>query len=112
MAAPFDTRTGRTTGPPVPVLEGVSPGLSGAGKLAVSRNGWAVYVEASTRQRRLTMVDRRWYREPHRGRAAGVQRPAHLAERPGRRGDRAPPRGADSPATSGSSTSRARRVPA
>jgi len=64
MAAPFDARTGRTTGPPVPVLEGVSQGLSGAGKLAVSRNGWAVYVEASTRQRRLTLVDRRGIASP------------------------------------------------
>ena len=64
MAVPFDARTGRTTGPPVPVLEGVSLGLAGAAKLAVSRNGWAVYFEASTRQRRLTMVDRRGIASP------------------------------------------------
>ena len=64
MAVPFDARTGRTTGPPVPLLEGVGLGLAGAAKLAVSRNGWAVYVEASTRQRRLTMVDRRGIASP------------------------------------------------
>jgi serine/threonine-protein kinase len=59
IATPFDVRAGRATGPAVPVLEGISLGLAGAAKLAVSRSGWAVYVEAATRQRHLTMVDRR-----------------------------------------------------
>jgi serine/threonine-protein kinase len=59
IATPFDVRAGRATGPAVPVLDGISLGLAGAAKLAVSRSGWAVYVEAATRQRHLTMVDRR-----------------------------------------------------
>ena len=58
FAMPFDGRTGRPTGQAVPVLERVGSGLAGAAKLAVSRNGWAVYVESVTRQRRLTLVDR------------------------------------------------------
>jgi serine/threonine-protein kinase len=61
IASPFDARAGRATGPavPVPVLERVATGLIGSAKLAVSRNGWAVYMEGLTRQRRLTLVDRR-----------------------------------------------------
>jgi Tol biopolymer transport system component len=61
VAVPFDARTGRATGPaaPVPVLERVGTGLVGSAKLAVSRNGWAVYMEGVARQRRLTLVDRR-----------------------------------------------------
>ena len=59
VAVPFDPRTARTTGQAITVLEGVNLGLAGAAKFAVSRNGWAVYVEAVARQRRLTLVDRR-----------------------------------------------------
>jgi len=58
LAMPFDARTGRATGPAVPVLERISSGLAGAAKITVSRNGWAVYVEAVARQRRLILVDR------------------------------------------------------
>ena len=61
IAVPFDAQTGRATGAavPVPVLERVATGLLGSAKLAVSRNGWAVYMEGFARQRRLTLVDRR-----------------------------------------------------
>jgi serine/threonine-protein kinase len=59
VAIPFDARTGRAIGAAVPVLERVGSGLAGAAKLAVSRNGWAVYMEAGVRQRRLTLVDRK-----------------------------------------------------
>ena len=64
MAIPFDAKAGRATGPGVPVLERVSTGLAGASKLAMSRNGWAVYVEAVPRLRRLAMVDRRGVATP------------------------------------------------
>jgi serine/threonine-protein kinase len=61
VAVPFDARTGDATGPavPVPVLERVGTGLVGSAKLAVSRNGLAVYMEGVARQRRLTLIDRR-----------------------------------------------------
>ena len=59
FAMPVDRRTGRATGgQAVPVLVRVNIGLAGASKLAVSRNGWAVYMETVARQRRLTLVDR------------------------------------------------------
>jgi hypothetical protein len=58
IAMPFDARRGRATGSPVPVLEGIYQGLAGAAKLAVSRNGWATYVGAVHRNRRLAVVDR------------------------------------------------------
>ena len=64
IATPFDVRTGRATGAGVPVLERVGTGLAGASKLAVSRHGWAVYVEGATRLRRLTMVDRHGVAKP------------------------------------------------
>ena len=64
IAMPFDARTGRATGAGVPVLEDVGVGLAGASKLAVSSNGWAVYVAAVPRLRRLTMVDRRGVATP------------------------------------------------
>jgi serine/threonine-protein kinase len=68
LMTPFDWRAGRVTGTPTPVLEGVittSPstrtvtGLQGSAKVAVSRNGWAVYLPAASSQRRLALVDRR-----------------------------------------------------
>ncbi|HUQ84159.1 MAG TPA: protein kinase [Gemmatimonadaceae bacterium] len=61
IAVPFDAQAGRATGPamPVPVLDRVATGLLGSAKLAVSRNGWAVYMEGFARRRRLTLVDRR-----------------------------------------------------
>jgi len=58
FAMPFDARTGRATGQPMPILERVGSGLAGAAKLAISRNGWAVYVESVARNHRLTLVDR------------------------------------------------------
>ena len=64
IAIPFDAKAGRATGPGVPVLERVSTGLAGASKLAISHNGWAVYVEAVPRLRRLAMVDRRGVAKP------------------------------------------------
>ena len=64
IAVPFDGRLGRATGPGVPVLERVGTGLAGAAKLAVSQAGWAVYIEAAGRQRRLTLVDRRGVARP------------------------------------------------
>ena len=64
IAMPFDVKTGRATGAGMPVLEQVGTGLAGASKLAMSRNGWAVYVGAAPRLRRLTMVDRRGVAKP------------------------------------------------
>jgi eukaryotic-like serine/threonine-protein kinase len=64
IAIPFDAKAGRATGPGVPVLERVSTGLAGASKLAISANGWAVYVEAVPRLRRLAMVDRHGVAKP------------------------------------------------
>jgi serine/threonine-protein kinase len=58
IAMPFDARKGQATGPAVPVLEAVYQGLAGAAKLALSRHGWAVYMGALQRNRRLTLVDR------------------------------------------------------
>ena len=66
LAMPFDAKTARATGPAVPVLEDVGVGLAGASKLAVSRNGWAVYVAAVPRSRRRVMVDRRGVATPIR----------------------------------------------
>jgi Tol biopolymer transport system component len=43
----------------VPVLERVGTGLAGATKLAVSNNGWVVYIDGGVRLRHLTLVDRR-----------------------------------------------------
>jgi serine/threonine-protein kinase len=65
FAVPFDERAGRVTGTPVPVLENVRWGLWGDAKLALSREGWAVYLQGSFSQRRLTLVDRQ-------GRAATI----------------------------------------
>jgi serine/threonine-protein kinase len=59
FAVPFDWRAGRITGGPIPVLENVDRGVWGDATLALSRNGWAVYLEGSVDQRRLTVVDRR-----------------------------------------------------
>jgi Tol biopolymer transport system component/tRNA A-37 threonylcarbamoyl transferase component Bud32 len=58
VVIPFDLRSGRATGPPTPVLEGVIIGLQGSAKIGVSRNGWVVYMMAATTQRRLTFVNR------------------------------------------------------
>jgi len=58
IALPFDARRRRVTGSATPVLEQISLGLAGAGKLAVSRSGWVVYLPAISRGRKLTLVDR------------------------------------------------------
>ena len=62
LAAPFDTRTRRTTGPAVAVLREVATGGNGAGALAVSENGTLVYATGYIRgsgleQRRLIRVN-------------------------------------------------------
>ncbi|MGH7559509.1 MAG: protein kinase domain-containing protein [Gemmatimonadales bacterium] len=59
LAMPFDWRSGRPTGTPTPVLEGIITGLQGTAKVGVSRNGWAVYLPAASTERRLSLVDRR-----------------------------------------------------
>ena len=55
---PFDSRSGRTTGPAVPALEAVDVGFTSNAKLAVSRNGWVVYAPRVLARRRLVLVDR------------------------------------------------------
>jgi serine/threonine protein kinase len=59
LLTPFDVRASRATGATTPVLEGIITGLQGSAKVAVSRNGWAVYLPAASTERRLALVDRR-----------------------------------------------------
>jgi serine/threonine-protein kinase len=59
LMTPFDWRKGMATGPTAPVLEGIITGLQGSAKVAVSRNGWAVFLPAASTRRRLSLVDRR-----------------------------------------------------
>jgi serine/threonine protein kinase/Tol biopolymer transport system component len=56
---PFDLRSGRGTGPATPVLEGIITGLQGSAKIALSRNGWAVFMLGASTSRRVVFVDRR-----------------------------------------------------
>jgi serine/threonine-protein kinase len=64
LAAPFDARTHRITGPAVAVLREVATGANGAGALAVSENGTLVYATGYLRgsgfeQRRLVRLSER-----------------------------------------------------
>ncbi len=64
LAAPFDARTHRITGPAVAVLREVATGGNGAGALAVSENGTLVYASgyllgSGLEQRRLVRLSER-----------------------------------------------------
>ena len=64
LAAPFDARTHRITGPAVAVLREVAIGANGAGALAVSENGTLAYASGYLRgsgleQRRLVRLSER-----------------------------------------------------
>ena len=64
LAAPFDARTHRITGPAVAVLREVAIGANGAGALAVSENGTLTYATGYLRgsgleQRRLVRLSER-----------------------------------------------------
>jgi Tol biopolymer transport system component len=66
MAAPFDARTLRVTGDPVPVVEGTMRTRPGLIQYSVSATGSLVYVSGSgqDRQRRLVWVDRQGVEQP------------------------------------------------
>lgn len=57
LAAPFDVRHARITGPPVPVLEQVIRKMGGAVEMTVSRDGALAYV-GGTVERQVVLVDR------------------------------------------------------
>jgi len=58
LAASFDPNALRTTGPALPVTEGVLVGKAGAAKLGVSRAGAIAYVAEPPADRTLAIVDR------------------------------------------------------
>jgi len=48
LAMPFDLKRLETTGPPVPLLEGVQEGPSGVGQFSIANNGSLVYLPSGT----------------------------------------------------------------
>jgi len=68
MAVPFDARRLETTGPPVPIVEGIRGRINtGEACYGVSRTGFLVYgpgTSAGTAQRTLVWVDRDGKEEP------------------------------------------------
>jgi len=66
LLAPLDTRAGRLTEEPVPVLEGVLESVDGAAQYAVSRAGSLLFAPGGSadRSRTLVWVDRRGQTQP------------------------------------------------
>ena len=89
LAAPFDARTHRITGPAVAVLREVAIGANGAGALAVSENGTLVYATGYLRgsgfeQRRLVRLSEKGEVESSRSSrtpSAGCRRSRRTAAR-------------------------------